>query len=173
MKFPKDFILNHPELMIKQPDIAERFFSKIRFPEDREDECWIWTGKPSNKGYGQFILPDYYRFDHPTHDYKPHDVHRLMYRIVYGEILTPDDSICHKCDNRLCVNPFHLWKGTRSENTLDMHRKGRFKPPQKKLNESQVFLIQLCLSVGAKVAMIAKQFNVSESTIYKVKSGVY
>ena len=181
MKFPKEFVLNHPELIIKNQKIAKRFFSKIQFPEDRENNCWIWTGKPSNNGYGRFTLPDYvskkYLINPKSrlHDHKPHDTHRLMYKIAYGEILKSDDCICHTCDNRLCVNPFHMWKGTRSENTLDMHQKGRFKhvPRPKKLKKYQVILIQCFLSLGQKVKTLAEHFNVSKSTISKIKNGVY
>lgn len=75
--------------------------------------CWEWTGKPMNKGYcytslnGEKIL-----------------AHRLFYRELVGPIPEGLD-ILHKCDNRICCNPDHLFPGTDKDNSDDKIRKGR------------------------------------------------
>lgn len=78
--------------------------------------CWEWMGA-RRKGYGLWRT-----------DGKTQSVHRLAFRAVKGKI--PEGKIVmHRCDNPACCNPDHLRAGTRSQNTLDSLRKGRFKLP--------------------------------------------
>ena len=50
-------------------------------------------------------------------------VHRLVYESLYGSV--GDMSICHRCDNRKCINIAHLFVGTNNDNVADRHKKGR------------------------------------------------
>lgn len=61
--------------------------------------------------------------------------HRLSYKIFNGPI--PEGFlVCHKCDNKRCVNPDHLFIGTISDNNKDRHRKGGYANAKKFLNNT-------------------------------------
>jgi hypothetical protein len=74
--------------------------------------CWIWTGRLTTKGYGDFGYGAEY-----------HLAHRLAWFFTYGKF--PEPCGCHKCDNPPCCNPEHIFEGTKSDNGKDMHQKGR------------------------------------------------
>jgi hypothetical protein len=80
--------------------------------------CWEWRGSKRN-GYGRMIVGS--RTDGTR---KSVSTHRVSYEIVYGEI-PAGMEVCHKCDNPSCVNPNHLFIGTRQDNIDDRERKGR------------------------------------------------
>lgn len=97
---------------------------RIRFDAkyvEREYGCWEWTGALRN-GYGVIGLGG--------RDAGIEYAHRLAYLWFYGQ-LPLDQDICHDCDNRKCVNPFHLFAGTRSANMRDASRKGRLRVPNR------------------------------------------
>lgn len=87
----------------------ERFWKRVV----KTNTCWIWNGKMAGNGYGQFLI-----------NYKGKYAHRFSYELHKGEI-PKGLCVCHTCDNPPCVNPNHLWLGTRKQNSQDMTRKGR------------------------------------------------
>lgn len=96
-----------------KPDEVAAFWNKA-VKEMKENGCWNWTKAPH--------LPNEYgRIKHKQKQYLSH---RVAYFLTRGPIPKGMD-VCHTCDNRRCINPAHLWVGTRKENLQDMIKKGR------------------------------------------------
>lgn len=128
------------------------------------DQCWEWRGKVKGNGYG--AVPKFRAKGLlPT-------AHRASWLIKNGPI--PEGLwVLHKCDNRKCVNPSHLFLGTRQDNMDDMVSKGRsFRPigtlhPLCKLTESQVKKIR---EDPRKQVKIAQEYGVSSRLIRRIKN---
>ena len=96
--------------MPKNMPIEQRFFQKV---DKTNGECWIWTGARMGKGYGKIKFGN-----------RIIGAHRLSYLLHKG-IIPEKIDVCHKCDNPICVNPTHLFLGTRKDNVQDMIGKNR------------------------------------------------
>lgn len=101
--------------------------------------------------------------------------HRAMmyfFYETYKEKVPEGMCLCHKCDNRKCVNPEHLFVGTSQENTADRHAKGRSAKGSmvgsSKLTEPQVKEILESTEPGT---VLAKRFNVKPATISAIRHG--
>lgn len=75
--------------------------------------CREWIGGLFDNGYGRFSMRG-----------RDERANRVAFKIAHG-CLSPDLFICHKCDNRRCVNPDHLYQGTQKQNMMDASSRGR------------------------------------------------
>lgn len=83
-------------------------------------------------------------------------------------------EVCHRCDNRICVNPEHLFLATHTENMLDMRNKRRQAKNQRhgmaKLTDNQVRAIRKLLLTLSQ-HQIAKEYGVSQTAIRDISTG--
>jgi hypothetical protein len=142
----------------KKPE--DRFLEKVN--KNATNGCWEWTSAFQLKGYGMFWFQNKH-----TH------AHRISWLLTNGEI-PKGLSVCHRCDNRKCVNPDHLFLGTQKDNIQDCVKKGRAIRSNgnnhycHKLKEENIHEIVYMFHNGYSSKKIAKIFNVSPSTIRKV-----
>jgi HNH endonuclease len=85
-----------------------------------ETECWEWRGCKYRNGYGVFGGAS--RLS--SNKWRNESAHRFSFILHFGPI-PAGLHVCHKCDNKICVNPSHLWLGTAADNMHDKLRKGR------------------------------------------------
>lgn len=99
---------------IAHPLIIARLMRRV---VKMSDGCWNWTGPRSKKGKG---------YGWASYKGKAEHVMRVMYRAAKGNGQIPmGKEICHTCDNTACINPDHLYAGTRADNVRDMQVRGR------------------------------------------------
>lgn len=136
--------------------------------------CWVWTGGKFDNGYGRFNAEG-----------RPYSTHRLSFALTFGGF--PTLCVLHHCDNRECVNPSHLFQGTKADNNFDMVRKGRNRNgaathpekalkgedhPRSKLSVSDISEIRSEYRNGnIGYRALGKRFGMSFSTIGAIVKG--
>jgi Zinc-binding loop region of homing endonuclease len=107
----------------------EKFWNRVNVGD--AESCWCWMGAVTSSGYGNLSW-------HSQHI----QAHRLAYFLSKGNISlmtnfrvegvakTYKRFVLHRCDNRLCCNPKHLFLGSMRTNLLDAYQKGRKVQPK-------------------------------------------
>lgn len=126
------------------------------------DDCVIWPGSVDTRGYG-----------HVHRRGRIIRAHRAAYEIAVGPI-TEGLYVLHRCDNRRCINPAHLFVGTHAENMADMVAKGRANRPVGEENGRSVLTlseVERIRNDPRGTRTIAKDYAVSRSAIQRIKTG--
>ena len=138
--------------------IEERFWKKV--DKSTLSGCWEWMAYKLPQGYGRFRVAGRMQL-----------AHRVSYELTHGPI--PDGMfVCHRCDNRGCVNPDHLFLGTQADNLRDMREKGRAAPVvgeahgAARLTEADVLAIRADTRTQAA---IAADYGVTQPLVNKIK----
>lgn len=155
----------------------ERFIEKLDTQPKRG--CWNWGGSKSGSGYGQFwdgveLIPAHYF---------------LLSSTQKAKLRVKGMEACHKCDNKLCVRPTHIFIGTRADNVNDCVSKGRLRPrngclamlkvrnvsgernSQHKLTSEDVKEIRFTQDRHGIGAALAREYGVSQTVISGIRNG--
>lgn len=145
---------------MKPDNRKEKFLKQALL--DEQTGCWNFQGMKKAHGYGQV-----------KRDGKLLFAHRYSWILHKGEI--GKFFVLHKCDNRSCVNPEHLFLGTQKDNQQDMRSKGRHiygeKSKTSKLKTEQVLEIYRLYDGGIGTIRLARMFSVTKNLVWLIVRG--
>ncbi len=150
----------------KPRPMLDRLYAHIE--PDTNGGCWLWSAALTPGGYGQMGV---------SPNWKLQPSHRVSYELHCGPI--PDGlHVCHKCDVRACVNPAHLFLGTRRDNMQDMVAKGRANPfrgeqnKASRLTEADVLEIRRLRGEGLTFRALGRRFGIAHATAREACAGI-
>lgn len=141
--------------------LSERLWAKV---EKMPSGCWEWRGAKYRRGYGKIGVGS-----SKDGTRRLETTSRAAWIVTNGPI--PGGLfVCHRCDNRLCCNPDHLFLGTCADNLRDMSDKCRGTKKNRKLSVDNVKEI-LSMSKSMSQYAIAKKMGVNQYSIGRIIRG--
>ena len=158
-----------------QLPLKDRFWAKVNKngpsqPHCMElGNCWEWTAALDGRGYG--VIQNGGRGE-PLQR-----AHRVAFFLEYGR--WPEPCALHKCDNRACVRIDHIFEGTKKDNAIDTHSKGRAnlnpnrgeRHHNAKLTEAQVVKLKEELRTDKRQRILAAEYGISRRNVQAIKYG--
>lgn len=151
--------------------MSERFWSKVA----KSDGCWEWTGAKDSGGYGCFGVKI------ESGKYRTTLAHRVSWELTHGPVPSGPGyhGVCvlHRCDNRTCVNPNHLFLGSNHDNAQDRSAKGRsaslkgLSNPRAAESAVKVEIALKALSDGATQRRAASLSGLNKMTVNRLANG--
>ncbi|MBW3099279.1 helix-turn-helix domain-containing protein [Pseudohoeflea coraliihabitans] len=149
---------------------AQRFAKNVATGE-HGDECVLWPYYRNVDGVARINWRG-----------RATNAHSIVCELAHGPKPTPQHECCHSCGNGNmgCVNPRHLYWGTRSDNVRDAIRHGtayRFEvrtgedSPSARYSDKQIRAIRAALKRGEKQIAISKKYGISQSHVSRIKNG--
>jgi hypothetical protein len=149
---------------MSEKQTAESFWARVK----KTESCWEWQGAMNSTGYGSVGWHG-----------KTRSAHRVAAYLsgMLTDMKAPNSSdrasthVLHKCDNRKCCNPQHLFLGSYRDNMLDAYKKNRKSQlkgeahTNAKLSNKQAQEIRMRYKKGEKQIPLAKEFKVSQKVI--------
>lgn len=123
-----------------------------------ETKCWEWKGAVWSNGY-------------PRRG--PRRLHRYAYELIYGKIEYGLFAL-HKCDNKLCCRPDHIYAGTHSQNMLDYKERGVIdhsceNSAKAVLDNADVGVMRwLSKDLHFSTGLLRDMFGVSKNTVLRI-----
>jgi HNH endonuclease len=154
-----------PSLAKVNSTLRERFDSK--WTPEPNSGCHLWIGCVCSCGYG-VIKGDGGR-QAPTLS-----AHRVSWEMHFGNV---PNGMCvlHECDTPACVNPDHLFLGTKQDNSDDCKRKGRTDTARGDANGNSKLKITAVLDIrsatGVPIQDLARKHNIGYSQVKRIRSG--
>ena len=128
------------------------------------EACVIWAGRIAPNGYGTkgrlFA-------------------HRLSLAEKLGRPIAPGMDACHTCDVRACVNPAHLYEGTRKQNMADCTARGRHNKPIgqahwcAKVTDAQVVAMRALTAQGWTRKALGDLYGINPATVSRIVRGIW
>jgi DNA-binding transcriptional regulator YiaG len=137
-----------------------RFWEKVDIRDP--DECWEWKGCKLASGYGRFNVLGQIKL-----------AHRVA--LMISGVQVNDSLVLHKCDNKGCVNPNHLYLGTSGDNIGDREKRNPVSGELSGVSHTKLYAEEMVYIRSQRYKLtqsqLAERFRVSRTTIRRVWEG--